>query len=141
MFSAIADGFKWLYELLINLFSWLLQGLLKLLQPFFDLIGIVFEFIFWIGVIIAKVVHLVFSLGKLLIGLITGLFKTILGLGYTGGGKGLPGSYTSVYEHIRPALNMLQLDKVAYILQFSLWIFTALLAARIIGNMRGGGIE
>lgn len=141
MFSAIADGFKWLYQLLIDLFTFLLGGLLKLLQPIFDLLGIVFEFIYWIGVIIAKVVHLVFSIGKLLIGLITGLFKTILGLGYTGGGRGLPSSYTNVYEHIRPALNTLQLDKVAYILQFTLWILTALMAARIIGNMRGGANE
>lgn len=139
MFHAIANGFKYLYDLLIKLGAWLLSGLYKLFQPIFDLIEIIFDFIYWIGVIIVKVVLLVFSIGKLLVGLVAGLFSTILGLNYTGASSALPDSYNSVYPHIQPALDMLQMDKIAYIVLFSLWLVTGFMAIKIIGNMRSGG--
>lgn len=139
MFHAIADGFNYLYRLLVDLFQFVLNGILWLLQPLFDLIGIIFEFIYWIGVIVVKIVVLVFTVGKMLIGLIAGLFSTIIGLNFSGRTASLPDSYASVYTHIRPYLVTLQLDKVAYILQFTIWIFTAFMAIKIIGSMRGGG--
>lgn len=139
MFRAIADGFNWLFDLLARMFSGLLSGIYWLLQPVFDLLGIVFEFIYWIGVIVVKIVLLVIGVGKFLVGIIAGLFATIFGLGYTGKVATLPSSYTDVYTNIKPYLNMLQLDKVAYIMQFSIWIFTAFMAIKIIGSMRGGG--
>ncbi|MBU8764194.1 hypothetical protein KM868_11895 [Micrococcus luteus] len=140
MFHAIANGFNYLMDLLIRLFSWLLSGLYKLLQPIFDLIYIIFDFIYWIGVIIVKIVVLVFTIGRLLVGLIAGLFSTILGLSYTGSGDtGLPNSYTAVNQHLSPILGALQLDKVAYLILFLLWIATGFAAIKIIGNMRGGG--
>lgn len=138
MFRAIADGFDWLFSLLATLFSRLMDGLWWLLQPIFDICTIVFQFIYWIGVIIVKIILLVFGIGKLLIGLIAGLFSTLFGLGFTGRVTNLPTSYSDVYTHIRPYLATLQLDKVAYIMQFSIWLFTAFMALRIIGNMRGG---
>lgn len=118
-----------------------LNGLTKLLQPIFDLIYIVLEFIYYLGVIIVKIVLLVFTIGKLLVGLIAGLFSTIIGFSYTGSGAStaLPSSYLKVIDHIRPALAILQVDKIAYLLQFTLWLFTAFMAIRIAGNMRGGG--
>ncbi|MMZ56018.1 hypothetical protein D1872_178940 [compost metagenome] len=139
MFKAIADGFNWLFDLLATLFSRLMDGLLWLLQPLFDILNIIFQFIYWIGQIIFKIIQLVFGVGKLLIGMVAGLFRTLLGFGYTGKGATLPGSYAEVYANIRPYLNSLQLDKVAYIMQFSIWIFTAFMAIRIMGNMKGGG--
>jgi hypothetical protein len=140
MFHAIANGFNYLMDLMIRLFSWLLSGLYKLLQPIFDLIYIILEFFYWIGVIIVKIVFLVFAVGRLLVGLITGLFSTILGLSYTGHGPtGMPNSYTAVNQHLSSILGALQLDKVAYLILFLLWIATGLTAMKIIGNMRGGG--
>jgi hypothetical protein len=139
MFKAIADGFNWLFSLLATLFSKLMNGLMWLLQPLFDLIGIVFDFIIWTGIVLAKIVVLVFTIAKMLIGLIAGLFKTIVGFGYSGSVTNLPGSYQSVYTHIRPTLNTLQMDKLAYVILFGIWIFTAFAAMKIIGNMRGGG--
>lgn len=138
MFRAIADGFNWLFDLLGTLFSRLMDGLWWLLQPIFDLVMIIFEFVYWIGVIIVKIILLVFGVGKFLIGLVAGLFTTIFGLGFTGKVSNLPASYADVYTHIKPYLNSLQLDKVAYIMQFSIWFFTGLTALKIIGNMRGG---
>lgn len=140
MFHAIADGFNYLLDLLVRLFSWLLSGLYKLLQPLFDLITLIFDFVYWIGVIIVKIVFLVFAVGKLLVGMIAGLFSTILGLNYTGrGATGLPSSYTSTTEHLKPFLAMLQMDKVAYLFLFIIWLTTGFITLKIIGNMRGGG--
>ncbi|MFD5023385.1 hypothetical protein ACFWMP_31310 [Paenibacillus sp. NPDC058367] len=139
MFRAIADGFNYLFGMLADFFWKLMNGLLWLLQPIFDLVALIFSFIVWIGVIIVKIVLLVFAIGKLLVGLIAGLFTTILGFGYSGSTTNLPGSYMEVYSHIRPYLSMLQLDKIAYLIQFGIWFFTAWAALRLIGGMRGGG--
>ncbi|MEK4240375.1 hypothetical protein [Paenibacillus sp. FSL H7-0714] len=139
MFSAIADGFNYLFSMLADFFWKLMDGLLWLLQPIFDLISLIFGLIVWIGVIIFKIVMLVFAVGKMLVGLIGGLFATITGFGYTGSTTNLPGSYMEVYSHIRPYLSMLQLDKIAYLAQFGIWFFTAWAALHLIGGMRGGG--
>lgn len=140
MFHAIGNGFNYLFSHLTKLGSWLLGGIYKLLQPLFDLIYILFEFIYWIGVIIVKIVVLVFAIGRLLVGLIAGLFSTIIGLNYTGtGSTGMPSSYTAVNQHISPILAALQLDKVAYLMLFMIWLVTGFTAMKIIGNMRGGG--
>lgn len=141
MFKAIADGFNWLFSFMATLFKKLMDGLFWLLQPLFDLIGVIFDFIYYTGVVLVKIVVLVFTVGKLLVGLIAGLFKTIFGLGYTGSVTQLPASYQSVYTHIKPIMATLQMDKVAYLILFSIWIFTAFAAMKIIGNMRGGGGE
>lgn len=139
MFRAVADGFGYLYDLLGRLFTFLLEGIGKLLAPLFDFFKMIFYFIYFLGVIIAKVVLLVFTIGKLLIGLVTGLFATLIGFGYSGSSGGLPGSYQAVFTQLQPTLNALQLDKVAYLFQFAIWLFTGFMAMKIIGNMRAGG--
>lgn len=141
MFSAIADGFGYLFNLLGDFFMKLMSGLLWLLQPLFDLIGLIFAFIVWIGTIIVKIAMLVFAIGKMLVGLVAGLFSTIIGFGYTGKTSNLPNSYMDAYTHIKPYLSVLQLDKVAYLFLFGIWFFTAWAALHIIGNMRGGGSD
>lgn len=139
MFRAIADGFNYLFDLLASLFYKIMNGLLWMLQPVFDLIALIFSFVVWIGIIVGKIVLLVFALGKMLVGLIVGLFATITGFGYSGGKTNLPASYNDVYTHIKPFLATMQIDKVAYLLQFGIWLMTAFMALNLIGNMRGGG--
>lgn len=139
MFSAIADGFSYLFGLLVNLFGYLLDGLYKLLSPLFDFIGAIFYLIYKLGVILVSILKIVYALGKLLVGLLTGLFATITGFGYSGASASLPSAYTDVYSRLGPIFAHLQMDKVAYMIQFAIWLFTGLYAARIIGSMRGGG--
>lgn len=139
MFSAIADGFGYLYGLLADLFHMLLDGIWTLLQPIFELVGAIFYFLYMLGVVLVKILAVVLAVGKLLVGIVTGLFKTILGLGYTGSGAALPGSYNAAFAKIMPFVNSLQLDKVAYILVFGIWITAGFYAIKIIGDMRGGG--
>lgn len=139
MFKAIADGFGYLYSLLIRLGSWLLEGLGKLLAPVLEFLGAIFYFLYKIGVVLAKVLHIVYAIAKLLIGLIQGLFSTLIGFSYTGRAATLPSSYQKVFTELQPTFQTLQLDKVAYLFQFGIWLFTAFMAIRIIGNMRGPG--
>lgn len=138
MFSAIADGFRFLFAYLNTFGLWILQGLTKLIQPILDFLGGIFYFIYNLGVLLVKVTMIVVGLAKLLIGIVTGLFKTFLGLSFTGRASVLPDSYQSVFDHLKPLLGVLQLDKVAYLFIFGIWIYTGWAAMRIIGNMRGG---
>ena len=140
MFSAVADGFGFLFGWLPNLLQWMLNGIWAILKPVTDLIGAIFYLLYKLGVVLVKVLQLVVSVGKMLIGLVTGLFKTIMGFGYTGKPAQLPGSYHAVFAKIMPIINgLLQLDKVAYLFVFGIWITAAFYAIKIIGEMRGAG--
>lgn len=140
MFRAISDAFGFLFGFLSDIGTWLLDGIMTIFQPILDIIGAIFYLLYYLGLVLVKVLHLVFNVCKLLIGLIAGIFQTITGLSYTGTSNTIiPGKYTEAFSQIGNTMTMLQLDKVAYILIFGLWIFTAFAAIRIIGSMRGGG--
>lgn len=139
MFSAIADGFRYLYDLLIRLGTYILNGIWRLFSPLFEFIGAIFYFLYMLGVVLVKIVAVVLALGKMLVGIVTGLFLTITGLNYTGAPATLPNSYSSVFGKLAPILGNLQMDKVAYLLSFGIWITAAFYAVKIIGEMRGNG--
>lgn len=139
MFSAVADGFAYLFGLIWNGLEWLLDGLYSLLSPIFDFLSAIFYFIYFIGLILFKIVVIVLTIVKLLIGLMSGLFKTIFGLAPSNDIAVIPSSYMDVFGKLQPIFNTLQLDKVAYLLSVGIWLFTAFVAVRIIGGMRGGG--
>lgn len=139
MFSAVADGFHYLFGLLGEGFLYLLDGIYALFRPLLDFLDMIFYFIYMLGVIIVKIVKLVFAVARMLIGLVQGLFATILGLSFSGRAVVLPGSYQDAFIQLQPTMRKLQLDKVAYVIQFGIWVFTAFGAIQIIGKMRGGG--
>lgn len=138
MFHAVADGFNYLWGFIKDFGKWLLDGIYWLLKPILDLIGAIFYFLYKVGIVLVKVIEVVLAVGKMLIGICTGFFKTILGLSYTGRPAIIPDSYNQVFIKLQPVLNTLQLDKIAYLITFSIWVFTALTAIKIIGDMRGG---
>lgn len=141
MFKAVADGFNNLFHMLANLFGKLMDGLYWLLQPLFSLLEMIFQFITYIGIIIVKIVYLVFTVAKMLIGLGAGLTKTIFGFGYSGRAVVLPHKYQDAFDHLTPWMSTIQMDRVAYVAKFIIWFFTAFIAIKIIGAMRGGGGE
>lgn len=134
MFKSIADGFNYLFQLIIDGFLWLLEGLGKLFAPIFDLIGAIFYLIYMLGVILVKVILVVVFFAKMLIGLSIGLFKTFSGFGYTGADAAIPASYANVFGHLQGAFGMLQLDNLAYLFIVAIWIFTGIGAIRIISK-------
>lgn len=139
MFKAIADGFGYLFGFLGDMALWILNGLMKIFQPIIDFIGAIFYFIFMLGVLLVKVLSLFLSVAKLCIGLLTGLFKTVAGLSFSGSAAAIPNSYQSTFDHLQPVFVTLQIDKIAYLLMFTVWVATAFTATKIIGNMNGGG--
>ncbi|WP_336791153.1 hypothetical protein [Paenibacillus sp. MMO-177] len=142
MFKAIADGFGYLFSVIWSAVVWVMNGLYRLFQPVFEFIGAIFYFVYKLGVILYKVLEIVLAIGRMLIGLSTGLFKTILGLSYNPAtASPIPESYSSVIAKLQPALETLQFNKVAYVLMFVIWITTAIFAMRIIGGFRGAGGE
>lgn len=139
MFKAIADGFGFLFDLLRDGLFYLLNGILKIFQPILDLIAAIFYLLHKLGVVLYKVLSLVMMLAKLLIGIITGLFNTITGLNYSGTAASLPPEYQDAIGRLDPIMGQLQLDKIAYLMLFIIWIFAGFAAMKIIGGMRGGG--
>jgi hypothetical protein len=141
MFKAIADGFGYLFGLIGDMALYILNGLLKLLQPILDLVGGIFYFVYMLGVVLVKVLLLFVSIAKLLIGLLTGLFKTIVGFSYSGSSANIPSSYNETFSHLQSVFQTLQIDKIAYLLMVTVWIATAFAAVKIIGGNGGGASE
>ncbi|MBY9087515.1 hypothetical protein KIH86_25335, partial [Paenibacillus sp. HN-1] len=85
-----------------------------------------------------SLIALFLSLGKLLMAFIKGIFATLAGFTYT---PSTPsnGQWTPIFHNVIDSLGPYQLDKIAYILLFCIWISTAYAAIRIIGSIRNGG--
>lgn len=142
MFTAIADGFGYLFGLLWDVCEWVLNGLYAILKPVFEFIGAIFYFLYKLGVVLYKVLEIVVAIARMLIGISVGLFKTIFGLSYSASTVSpLPNSLNNVVGKLQPIFEQLQFNKLAYILIFAIWIAAALAAMRIIGGLRGGGVE
>lgn len=140
MFKAIADGFGYLFGLLWQLGTFILNGIWMLLQPVFEFIAAIGYFIYKLGAVLYKVLELVLSLAKLMIGLSAGLFKTLAGLSYSGSAASpFPASYNEAIANIQPVFATLQFNKIAYLLTFGIWLATIIIALRLIGGMRGAG--
>lgn len=141
MFNGIKKAFEYLYGLLTDLFGFLLDGITAIFKPIIDLfIGIGYLF-YKIGVVLVEIAILIGSVGKLALGLIQGLFKTITGFAYQGTAANLPGSIGSAFDNLQPLFNTLQLNKIGYVIIFSIWLYTAFAATRIIQNFSGGARE
>lgn len=138
LFTLLYQLFKWLGELLARLF----QALIDVIQSFFnviyDLIRCFLYLIYMIGVLAVKLFQVLWELGMLLYSFIVGLTKTVEGLFYirrsstTSGGHG----YSAMMRKISKTLDVLQLDVVAYILLFLIWIFTAVSVIKIISTLK-----
>lgn len=91
--------------------------------------------IYMIGVLAVKLFQVLFELAKLLWAFVQGLGRTIGSLFYTE----LPSSghgYSAMMGRVVESLGVLQLDVVAYILLFLIWIATAFGVITIIGTLK-----
>lgn len=146
MFRATYDFFANLMTVVLdairNMFAWLGQLIMDFLKilfaPILYIVGFLFYFIFKIGELAVLLIRVLFEIGMIFVSLLTGIFKTLAGLTYT---PTTPnhGSWTSVFNNISQSYGLFQLDNVAYVLMFIIWISTAYLALGAIASMRGGG--
>lgn len=138
LFRVIWDGIKWLGNLLKGLF----QGLVDILIGFFLVIYALIDgflyFLYKIGVVAVKLFILLFEVAKLLWSLVVGFGKTLASLAYTPRGSSGTG-YSDMLGKLFSNLSVLQIDVIAYILLFVLWMFTAVGAIKLLSSIRVGG--
>lgn len=144
LFSAIGrwiwDILNWVRMFFSNLFQKLFEFLKWLLKPIFILIALIFYFIYKLGYVLILLFRVFLGIGKVLLSIVAGIFKTLAGFVFTPGSTPQEGTWSHVFENLSQyGLGFFQLDTIAYILLFLIWFSTAFIAIRIIANIRGGG--
>lgn len=128
-------------EFLGDLFGFLFQKLFDLLKQLFKpiliLIEIIFYFLYKIGLIVVSIVRSFFEIAMVFVSLIKGIFATLAGLTWTPTAPN-HGTWSSMIGNVASGLQYFQLDKLAYVFLFLVWIGTAFAAIKILSSMRGG---
>lgn len=135
LFSLLYQLFVWLGQLLQRLFQALIDVLVSFFTVIYDLIRGLMYLLYMIGVLAVKLFQVLFELAKLLWAFIQGFARTVASLFYTereSSGHG----YSNMMGRIVDSMDVLQLDVVAYILLFLIWVMTALGVMTIIGSLK-----
>lgn len=129
------NAFSVILDFLGDLFGWLFQGLINVLKAIFKpiliVVAILFYFLYKLGVLVVTLFQVLLAIGKLLYSFVMGLFKTLAGLVWT---PTTPdhGSWSQPIGEVFRGLEQYQMDKVAYVLLFIIWILTAVGAISIL---------
>lgn len=145
----LADAFQSLFNMLYQLFAWLGQLLARLFQALIDVLVsffmVIYELIkgllyllYMIGVCAAKLFLILWEVARLIWAFIVGLTTTFQSIFFTQGAASGHG-YSAMMGKVASGLGVLQLDVVAYILLFGIWLFGAFGVIKIIGSLRGAG--
>ncbi|MCL6528297.1 MAG: hypothetical protein K6T57_15665 [Thermaceae bacterium] len=159
--GAISSALSWLQQafgslmsFLGGLFHSLLQGIGTLLQgllngiasvlrqifsPIFAIVDAFFYFVSRLAQLLGLLVQLLIQVVHVLLAFAWGLLRTLIGLVWDQSTPQLPGSVSSPLSHMGQALGLLQLDKLADLLLFAVWILTAIAVIRIISSFSQGG--
>lgn len=145
MFNAIFDfgsnllssALGWIGSFFKMLFDGLFAFLKLLFKPVLILIAIVFYFIFKLSALVYTLLVALLSIGKLFYSLVKGLLLTITGFSFNPPANPDHGSWTPVFRNVFDGLSFFQMDTIAYILLFLVWIITAVAAIRILSGGRG----
>ena len=143
----ISDAVQTLMDFLYNFAKWLgnllsklVQALIDVLTSFFmviyDLIRGVLYLLYKIGVLGAKLFMIIWDVATLLWSFVVGLTKTFQSVFFAPGVSAGHG-YSSVMSEVASSLSMLQLDVIAYILLFAVWLFGAFGLIKIFSTLRG----
>lgn len=135
LFRLLYELFVWLGQLLQRLFQALIDVLVSFFMVIYDLIRGLMYLIYMIGVLAVKLFIVLFELAKLLWAFVQGLARTIGSIFY----NPVPSSghgYSEMMGRVVGAMDVLQLDVVAYILLFLIWIATAFGVMSIIGSLK-----
>src|SRR5690606_7762411 len=114
---------------LSNLFGGLFQGLINVLKlifkPIFIVVALLFYFLYKLAELVVTLVLVIVAIGKLLYSFMIGLFNTFASMSYTPTSPPNHGSWSYAINQAFAALEMYQLDKIAYIISFGIWVATA----------------
>lgn len=136
--NLLAVSLDYLGELLGWLFDGLIQLLKALFSPILIVIALIFYFLYKLAELVVMLFMVLLGIGKLLYAFIQGIIATFAGFVWT---PTTPdhGSWSYAFGQAFASLSDYQMDKVAYVLMFGIWIFTAFAAIRLLsGGGRGG---
>lgn len=136
--NAIGTALQFISNLLGGFFQSLIDFFKLIFRPVLMVVAILFYFIYKIGELIGEVFGFLLSVGKLIYAFVQGLFVTLAGLTWTPTTP-VHGTWSAMFENIFQGLEFYQLDVVAYILLFAIWIMTAISALKILSGGAGGG--
>jgi hypothetical protein len=138
LFDVIWDGIEWIGSFIKKMF----QGLVDIIIGFFEVIYALIDgllyLLYKIGVLAVKLFQVIFEFGKVLWSLVVGFGKTLASLAYTPQASSNTG-YSDMLGRLFTQLDKLQIDSIAYILLFVIWLFTAVSAMKLISSLRVGG--
>lgn len=124
-----------------DLFGYLFNGLIAVLKAIFNpiliLVALVFYFVYKLGILLVTLIKVLLAIGKLIYSFVMGIFKTLAGFVW------MPftpshGSWSAPIGEVFAALEPYQLNKIAYLLLFAIWMLTGYGAIKIL-SARGGG--
>lgn len=136
IWSVVLD---WLSTLFTRVFEALVTVLRILFRPFLIAIAILFYFLYKVSELFYLLFQVLVSVGKLVYAFVQGLVRTLAGLTWTPV-EPAHGSWTPAIRGVMDGLAYYQLDKLAYVLAFVVWIMTAVGAVRILARGGGGGV-
>lgn len=139
LFDVIWSAIKWLGELIGSLFKALLELLISFFKVIYEIIDAFLYFLYNVGLIAVKIFVIFFELGKLIISFFVGLGRTLQSLVYTPTSSGGHGYSETIGKVINAAAGPLQLNVIAYILLFGIWLFTAINVIKLLSSIRVGG--
>lgn len=120
-------------NLFVHLFNGLITVLKLLFKPFLVIVALIFYFIYKLGELIATLFVVLLAVGKLLFSFVMGLYNTLAGLVWTSTTPS-HGAWSTNINSVFSALESYQLDKVAYVMAFIIWVTTALAVIKILSS-------
>ncbi|MCM3593651.1 hypothetical protein M4D58_23805 [Brevibacillus borstelensis] len=134
LMSAFGRLFTFLGELFSKLFDGLLNVLIGLFTPILQLIAAVFYFLYKVGLLLISIIEVLYRMVYFFVFVMKGLFVTLIGLSYNGQTAALPDRYQEVFTNVQPALQIMQMDKIAVLCLWAVWIFVAMALIKIVGS-------
>lgn len=134
---AIFAGVKWLADQIWNFFKFLIDVLISFFMVIYDLIAGLLYLLYKIGVLAIRFFQVIFEAAKLLWSFIVGLTRTMGQLVFNPIGSSPNNAYAKDIGYVMTqANNAFQLNSVAYILLFVIWIATAIAVVNMISSIR-----
>jgi len=131
------DAIGWLGNLLGDFFQFLIDIIVGFFEVIYALIDGFFYFLYNVGLLAVKLFQVFFEVGRLIISFIQGIANTLQSIFYTPQSSSGTG-YSDILGNVFNALDVLQLNVIAYVLLFVIWIVTGFAVIRILGNLKGG---
>lgn len=140
LWKVIWGAVTWLGKQIAKLFQFLIDIVVAFFKVIYDLIAGLLYLLYKIGVLAVKLFQVILEAAQLLWSLVVGLIRTMGQLVFSPIPKSPNNAYSETIGQIMGHANTaLQLNSVAAILLFIIWISTAISAIKLISSIRVGG--